>query len=538
MKKSFLKENLELLVERKSLDRHEAVLIFNSSELPENYTVETSRKNPDVDTLFYTADEKKHYFHSSFAPVDEAHRKAARLAPSLNRVSITGIGLGYETVCILRTLKNLEAIMIIEKEPHLLAALLSCFSLKDYSGIEWFIWCGDVSSANLERFDKFTAALEPGKFEIIVNPAFEKANPMFSERMKHTLRMRQHMDVVEVLMSRSVDEASFLPSLRSYFEQRLYEVPFPVIIRIEPTNFCNLKCRMCPSTNYPKSEKGFMSLDLYKQILDELAANAPDRVYHIVLYLGGEPLMHRKIADMVRMAHERGYLTQINTNATLLKEDISRRLIDAGLDLVLFSFDDVPAERYGEMRVGAVKDKVYENIINFLELKEAAKTAHPLTHIASLQYPSECDPQPRPASPVPSEELKRLFEGRNVQFIMNWAHHWASDFTADVQGMPPLGALGPYFPCRLLWGEMTIRWDGTVVPCCYDLRSEEVISRFPDQSLAEIWNGEHYTGLRQSHVRGRAGRIPLCAGCSGLRGGEIFAGFLGDAAEIYRKQPV
>lgn len=539
MNKSHLEDNLDFLVKSGSITRGEAEIIQRAGGvMPTGYTTEPSRKNKNADTLVYEADGKKHYLHSRFDPEEEAKRRAALLDPAIEYICITGAGLGYGVAAAPGALKSLRAILIIEKEPALLAAALRRFPLQKYRGIRWFLWVGDVSTANIERLERFMALAETGQYENIVNAAFEAANELFSERMKHSLRMRSHRDVVEEMMAKCTDQPMFIPSLRSYYEQKLYEVPFPSRFRIEPTNFCNLKCRMCPSTDYPASEKGYMDPGLYEGIIDNIAENVSFEWCHILFYLGGEPLMHKQLDVMIRMAKERGFLTQINTNGALLKGDTAQRILDSGLDLVLFSFDDVTPEKYKEIRAGTTKEKVYKNIVDFLELKKRLGRRKPVTNVTALKLPAEGELIDRRAKPEPSGELKELFSGYDVQFIMYHAHHWASDYEADIEGMEPLGPLGPYFPCRLLWAEMTVRWDGTVVPCCYDLRSEEPLGRFPDEKLAQIWNGEKFTELRQAHVRGRAGRVPLCAGCQGLRGGENTAQGFGRAVDLYRKNPV
>lgn len=81
---------------------------------------------------------------------------------------------------------------------------------------------------------------------------------------------------------------------------------------------------------------------------------------------------------------------------------------------------------------------------------------------------------------------------------------------------------------------MTIRWDGTALPCCYDLRGEAPLGKFPENSLKEIWEGRAYTSLRQDHLSGRINDIALCRGCLGNKKQPILEYILGEAAHLYR----
>ena len=45
---------------------------------------------------------------------------------------------------------------------------------------------------------------------------------------------------------------------------------------------------------------------------------------------------------------------------------------------------------------------------------------------------------------------------------------------------------------------ITIRSDGSIVPCCYDLTSQLVLGNIYENSLSEIWDNKSYGELRDS----------------------------------------
>ena len=45
----------------------------------------------------------------------------------------------------------------------------------------------------------------------------------------------------------------------------------PTILQVEPTNYCDLQCRVCPVTRGMNRRSGHMDPRLFKKIIDELA---------------------------------------------------------------------------------------------------------------------------------------------------------------------------------------------------------------------------------------------------------------------------
>ena len=64
----------------------------------------------------------------------------------------------------------------------------------------------------------------------------------------------------------------------------------------------------------------------------------------------------------------------INTNATHLDIDMAKKLINSGLDLIIYSFDGGTKKTYEKMRPGRFKynqfEEVYKNIKILLKLKK------------------------------------------------------------------------------------------------------------------------------------------------------------------------
>jgi MoaA/NifB/PqqE/SkfB family radical SAM enzyme len=133
---------------------------------------------------------------------------------------------------------------------------------------------------------------------------------------------------------------------------------------IEPTNQCNLDCRTCVR-NYWDEPMGRMSDAVFARIVEGLRTFSPPPG---VFFGGiGEPLSHPRIVQMVAAVKALGARVELITNATLLTADISRQLVQTGLDRLWVSLDGATPESYADIRLGAALPQVLKNLGHFQE---------------------------------------------------------------------------------------------------------------------------------------------------------------------------
>src|SRR5204863_7257316 len=114
----------------------------------------------------------------------------------------------------------------------------------------------------------------------------------------------------------AVRELRGYPYLRS--AKRLFDSK-PLQCSLYVTDQCNLDCAYC--TEYDNSQP-HPSLDDLQRWLRKIHKLGVVRV----ALVGGEPLMHPEIVEVVRYAHELGLATSLTTNGFLLTEPLVRRL--------------------------------------------------------------------------------------------------------------------------------------------------------------------------------------------------------------------
>jgi radical SAM protein with 4Fe4S-binding SPASM domain len=143
----------------------------------------------------------------------------------------------------------------------------------------------------------------------------------------------------------------------------------PDVIAIEPTNYCNLHCPLCPAHHdYLKDSVkfGYMDMENFKSLIDQIKGF----IYHVSLSFRGEPLLHKNIVDMVAYCTENGLFSYINTNGTLLDDNKAEGLLKAGLGRINISFDGLTEETYKKYRVGGDFNKALAGIKRLVDMKK------------------------------------------------------------------------------------------------------------------------------------------------------------------------
>jgi pyrroloquinoline quinone biosynthesis protein E len=113
----------------------------------------------------------------------------------------------------------------------------------------------------------------------------------------------------------------------------------PLALLAEMSHRCPLRCPYC--SNPLELDRGSRELDTatWRRVLSEAAALGVLQVH----FSGGEPLVRRDLAELVRHASEVGLYSNLITSAVLLDRARLAELAAAGLEHVQISFQDTEA---------------------------------------------------------------------------------------------------------------------------------------------------------------------------------------------------
>jgi len=284
------------------------------------------------------------------------------------------------------------------------------------------------------------------------------------------------------------------------------EVDYPVQwLMIEPTNNCNLSCVMCPQAGKLSRKKGFMDFSLFQRIIDA----ASESVKTVQLFHSGEAFLHPRIFDMIHYTSSKSIYSLINTNGTLINEAKSEAILDSGLNSISFSFDSFHKNTYESIRKGANFDKTLKNIEYFLNLKAKRRQKWPISVIEIIDM--------KDTRPYLKSFMKRA---KNMGFdeVRVWKfHNWTDDDTIAENHTPFYQSRKAYYPCEYPFFQMSIYWDGTVVPCCLDYNGSYPLGNISeDTTLKGIWNNTRSKHLRTTMQTRMSPKTKLCKDCSFL----------------------
>ncbi len=122
----------------------------------------------------------------------------------------------------------------------------------------------------------------------------------------------------------------------------------PGYLQFAITNICNADCGFCgfARSKFDAKARRSVTWPEARDVIDIAARN------HIgyLLFVGGEPMVHRDIRAMTRYAGERGIHPMICTNGGLWTEENMRGLADDGLSSVIMSIDTHDVARHEQNR--------------------------------------------------------------------------------------------------------------------------------------------------------------------------------------------
>jgi MoaA/NifB/PqqE/SkfB family radical SAM enzyme len=322
----------------------------------------------------------------------------------------------------------------------------------------------------------------------------------------------------------------------------------PICVYLETTNRCNLLCTTCPRTYEELEPPADMSWDLFRRIVDQLP-----RIERAVLHGVGEPMLVKKLPDMVRYLKERGTHVLFNTNGTVLNEKNGRTLIDAGLDELRVSLDAANARSYQAIRGRNYFNRILKNVRAFRALQERLGCERPRVSawLTGLKETiAELPDFVRVAAEIGVKEvyLQRLvfFEddaighARPDQALYERMTRDEADYLDEATALARTlgltfsasGAVSepglslkrredgsPWSMCRRPWTVMYFTANGRALPCCIAPFSQRGYEHYTlgdatQQTLQEIWNGPAYQVFREGLLSDHP--PSACANC-GLR---------------------
>ncbi|MCT7509566.1 radical SAM protein [Aliarcobacter cryaerophilus] len=291
----------------------------------------------------------------------------------------------------------------------------------------------------------------------------------------------------------------------------------PFVIFVDPADSCNFKCSFCPTGDTELMKKvgrpfKVMNFELYKKIINDICEfDKPIKVLR--LYKDGEPLLNKKLPEMIKYAKDKGCAQKIDTttNASLLTHETSLKLIEAGLDRINISIEGVNKEQYKSFsKVDIDFEKLVENIKFFYENKK------------------QCEVLVKINGDTLSENEKQLFLdtfGNHCDkiFIEHIMSCWPEFDIKEVKVNNEFGIYGQEIKevsvCPYPFYSFSINSDGSASTCFLDWSRKLIIGDAKNQSVKSIWFGNEMQTYYKMFLEARRKEHPVCKDCGQLTHG-------------------
>ncbi len=294
------------------------------------------------------------------------------------------------------------------------------------------------------------------------------------------------------------------------------KLDFPNRITIELTNNCNVLCTFC-NRNKIDMEIGYMDDSLFKKIIDEASLHLPVK---IVPFFRGEPLMHPHICELIKYAKERGLgPIQIASNALLLEDEMQDKLIESGVDYVSFSLDTTDANLYRCSRLRGDLNISRSNVVSFSKKCKKRRSNGdyaPIIQVSTINLPEYMETQ---------KEFIDYWK-QYVDVVRVYEQHDERGRLVDEELRKKLDVFDSRKPCRKVFTDMIIYWDGRLALCNYDWDESRNIGNVSKMSIEEAWNSPEYNKIREKHISGIFGD-EICAECHHWKIDYMDNGYLG-----------
>src|ERR1035437_7306519 len=329
----------------------------------------------------------------------------------------------------------------------------------------------------------------------------------------------------------------------------------PLKLEMDIVNQCNIRCTMChfsnPELNTRKKQD--ISVENFARIGDQLFPLCS----HVSLSFAAEPLLHRRIDEILRIVGQYEIpLISMYTNGLLLSEKVIAQLMQSKVHRLCISIDGATKDTYESIRVGGKFDKLITNIQALNAAKERLRSETPhicfnvtlmrsnirelpsliqLAHSLRVRAIAAVHMVPtKTASIDPKESLqwdknlydRMLDEAQALALKYEIGTSFPDRFVidepvptpslvetthCDLRFVEPATKTPLGSTCLFPWHFVAIDSQGNVAPCGW-WYNEAPMGNILADDFGAIWNNDAYCRLRSEHLSERPLR-PTCQNC-------------------------
>ena len=299
--------------------------------------------------------------------------------------------------------------------------------------------------------------------------------------------------------------------------RRLRPWSMPLHMQFELTNYCNLRCPMCP-TGSRNLERPPRSLDV--ALLEQLLAQVGPYLLTATLWGWGESLLHPRLSEALVVVRQYPVVSLLSTNGQNLdREPIVAALADAPPTYLIVAIDGLTDETNSRFRVGARLAPALAGVQRLAAIKRQRGQHLPVLHMRFIVMKHN------------QHELPRLADFAREHHFDLLTTRTLSPLACDVADsvhlayLPDAPEFRAYrydqgrrvarhdFVCQQPFWFPTVFADGTLVGCEQDHNGTRPLGALgAGVSFRDVWYSAQAAQLRKEV---RDGALPgFCVGCA------------------------
>lgn len=289
----------------------------------------------------------------------------------------------------------------------------------------------------------------------------------------------------------------------------------PFLINFETGNNCNESCVFCrtergeifdlnPTGPGAPIPKGIMKPEVFKQILDQ----TKDYLIAAVPYVNGEPLIYKRLGEVLALAKQARVGTVVASNGIALTPAMSDVLLDEDLDLLKVHVSGFTNDVHNIEHLFGDVEAIKANLVH-LAGRIRERRANILVLVDYILYRHNAH----------QVEACRAFADR-LGFLFSTRPGNPKGLPDGESIVPEVKGRNRDVACDWLWKVLTINWDGDILPCCEYVvwagaKGHEVFVENQTDILG-VWNGAAARRMRRIHATEGRAPLPVCAECDRL----------------------
>jgi len=240
-----------------------------------------------------------------------------------------------------------------------------------------------------------------------------------------------------------------------------------------------------------------VKVDIPLDLIDNIVAfNYLRNTPYTELQFSGEPTLHTDLAKIISRIKETGTLVSLSTNLTRLGDEIMTAF--NMLDSITISFDSYCKEGYEISRPPHTWKEMVDNFemfMNYISGDVFVNIQLLLTKWTEKWFD------------ISKERLTGAIKRLDMPNVMlRYVDDCFGEQRTAARGQTP--HTGKRTICLNPWLSVSIKADGTVVPCCFDFKKDIPLGSIYHESLGNIWHGAALAKLRSAHLSGSSQYLP------------------------------